>query len=182
MIMIMSGALFYKSYVNPTFEMWKMKSNPQYPEPRMVRDEVLTMMKGMCSASLCPALTLYLSKIGYSKGYCGSNDKSFMHHVGQFVFIVLVSDFLEFYYHRLGHTVKACWNVHRAHHVFFNPSPFAVIADEYVDQFFRASLLLILPLIMPINMDIMFFTYAGFFYLYGIYLHWGYESNWPDAQ
>jgi lathosterol oxidase len=31
-------------------------------------------------------------------------------------------------------------------------------------------------------MDLLFFTFAVFFYGYGVYLHWGYELDWPDAH
>ena len=44
------------------------------------------------------------------------------------------SDFYEFFYHRLGHVNFTFWQQHRHHHVFYNPSPFSVIADEWVDQ------------------------------------------------
>jgi hypothetical protein len=32
----------------------------------------------------------------------------------------------------LGHCYERFWAVHKHHHAFFNPTPFAVIADEYV--------------------------------------------------
>jgi lathosterol oxidase len=38
------------------------------------------------------------------------------------------------------------------------------------------------PLLMPINVDLLFFAFALFFYGYGVYLHWGYELPWPDAH
>lgn len=60
--------------------------------------------------------------------------------------------------------------------------PFAVIADEFVDQFMRSSPLLVFPLLVPINMDIMFFQWALFFYAYGVYLHWGYEFPWLTSD
>ena len=31
-------------------------------------------------------------------------------------------------------------------------------------------------------MDVMFFTYGAFFYAYGVYLHWGYESPLLSAH
>ncbi|CAM9441127.1 unnamed protein product, partial [Chrysoparadoxa australica] len=74
------------------------------------------------------------------------------------------------------------WAQHRHHHVFFNPSPFAVIADEYVDQFCRSAPLLLFPLLMPVNIDLLFFQFGLFFYIYGCYLHWGYEFDWLDAH
>jgi len=82
----------------------------------------------------------------------------------------------------LGHRLNYFWAIHKHHHQFSNPSPFAVIADEYLDQFIRAAPLVIIPLVMPINMDLMFLQYAVMFYAYGVYLHWGFESEYPDAH
>lgn len=74
------------------------------------------------------------------------------------------------------------WAQHRYHHLFYNPTPFSVIADEYIDQFVRAGPLCLIPMMMPTNMDLLFGIYAIFFYSYGIYLHWGFELEWPDAH
>jgi lathosterol oxidase len=101
---------------------------------------------------------------------------------------------------KFGHKTKKGWEVHRQHHVFFNPTPFAVIADEYLDQvtilslfvslafsnplfsiprrtsqFIRALPLLLLPSLFRINIDLLFFTFSTFFYLYGLVLHLGHE-------
>ena len=35
--------------------------------------------------------------------------------------------------------------------------------------------LLLIPILIPVNMDMLFIQYGLFFYVYGVYLHWGYE-------
>ena len=55
-------------------------------------------------------------------------------HLFNAAVIVAGSDFYEFFYHRLGHVNFTFWQQHKHHHVFYNPSPFSVIADEWVDQ------------------------------------------------
>jgi len=182
LIMIMSGGIFLRYYVNPTYDQWRRKSNPNFPSPEIVRSEILQMIKGMGTASLAPAMALYLTKIGKTQAYCGSGGYSFAYNCFTFVLVWVISDFWEFYYHRIGHTTRIGWQQHKYHHLFYNPSPFAVIADEYIDQFFRSLPMLLFPLLMPINIDVVFFTYAIFFYFYGTYLHWGYEFDWPDAH
>mmetsp|Transcript_96158 Transcript_96158/g.271882 ORF Transcript_96158/g.271882 Transcript_96158/m.271882 type:complete len:342 (-) Transcript_96158:213-1238(-) len=180
-----SGPLFYAYYwkTNVTYEKWTRKSNPKFPTPEKVRDEIVQMCKGVFCAALCPAMSVWLAHHGLSKAYCGSPPGyGTGYHVATFLVVMLVSDFWEFFYHYLGHRHKALWEVHKHHHVFFNPSPFAVIADEFVDQFMRATPLLLFPLVAPINIDLMFFEYGAFFYIYGCYLHWGYEFDWPDAH
>ena len=44
------------------------------------------------------------------------------------------------------------------------------------------SLILILILTILPMYSLMFFEYGVFFYAYGCYLHWGYESSWIDAH
>jgi len=38
-LMFFSGIVFYFYYVNPTYETWKTKSNPKYPDAVKVREE-----------------------------------------------------------------------------------------------------------------------------------------------
>ncbi|GMI27964.1 hypothetical protein TrCOL_g6634 [Triparma columacea] len=197
-VMLSSSFVFYHYYWGPkvTYAKWTRKTNPKFPSPAKVRDEIVQTAKGIYTATLCPAAAIYLSQqstlsktLGtLSKAYCSENPFTDEEHGGtkgviiQFLLIVIISDFWEWGYHRLGHIYPFFWAQHKHHHVFFNPSPFAVIADEYVDQFFRALPLFLFPAICPINMDVMFFTYGVFFYVYGIYLHWGYEFDFLDAH
>ena len=180
--LVMSGLLFFVYYWRPTFEAWQRKSNPDFPEPAMVRREVLQMLKGILVATFCPALALHLVDAGWSKAYAGLGGFGVGYLVFTFFVAWIGSDLYEFVYHRLGHTRAFWWRQHKHHHVFFNPSPFAVIADDYVDQLIRSAPLLFIPLLMPINMDLLFFTYGAFFYGYGVYLHWGYETRWLGAH
>lgn len=180
--MVMSGVLFRLYYWAPTYETWQFKSNPAFPKPAMVRREILQMLKGIFVATLCPAAALHLVDSGWSKAYGGLGGYGWGWLAASFVIVWVGSDLYEFLYHRLGHSVPFWWRQHKHHHVFFNPSPFSVIADDYVDQLLRSVPLLVFPLVMPINMDLLFFTYGGFFYAYGVYLHWGYELAWPDAH
>ena len=170
-----SGSAFYYYYVTPTFEKWQWKSNPAFPPPEKVRDEITMMLKGLCSATLCPAASLYLARHGLSQGYCGLGDHGGGYLLASFLATWLVSDFYEFLYHHLGHRYAALWANHRHHHAFFNPTPFSVIADEYIDQLARSAPLVVLPCLFPVNQDMLFAQYVLFFYGYGTYLHLGYE-------
>ncbi|CAF3326689.1 unnamed protein product [Rotaria socialis] len=181
-LIVFSTVIFYHYYVKITFEKWLQKSNPKYPPAVGVRTEIILMLKGLLSATFCPALTLYLMGRQKLHGYCGVGEYGWGYLVISFFIIWLSTDFFEFFYHRMGHTIDTCWNIHKSHHQFFNPTPFAVIADEYLDQFVRALPLLILPALIPVNMDLLFFQFATFFYGYGIYLHWGHEFSYPDAH
>jgi len=165
-----------------TYEKWIMKSNPKFPSPEKVRDEIVQMTKSVVTAAMCPAASVYLAYHGKGQAYCGSGGYGVTRHVLAFAGVMIASDFWEFYYHYLGHKYKMFWENHKAHHVFHNPSPFAVIADEFIDQFVRAMPLLLFPMLVPLNIDLLFFEFGVFFYTYGCYLHWGYELDYPDAH
>lgn len=156
-LIVFSSLIFYHYYVKITFEKWLKKSNPKYPSAVAVRTEIILMLKGLLSATLCPAIALHLMGKNQLQGYCGVQPYGWNYLIFSFFVIWLSTDFFEFFYHRMGHTIDACWNIHKSHHQFFNPTPFAVIADEYFDQFVRALPLVILPAIMPVNMDLLFF-------------------------
>eukprot|EP01032_Pedospumella_encystans_P021139 gene21139-23993_t len=181
-MLLLSSALFYPYYVHPTFERWQRKNNPKFPSPELVKKEIIHMCKGLSAATLCPAFTLMASKWGYSQGYCGSGTGAEYPLLVQLIIIFVFTDFAEYYYHLMGHKYNLLWSIHRHHHMFYNPSPFAVIADEYLDQFVRTLPMVILPFVMPINMDLMFAVFAVLFYGYGVYLHWGYESQYLSAH
>lgn len=174
----MSAVLFRLSYWKPAFERWQRKTNPEYPDPLMVRREVLMFAKGVAIAVMPAALALWLVHTGWSKAYCGLGDYGWGYLVFSFFAVWIGSDFLEFLYHRFGHLQRRMWREHKGHHVYHNPTPFSVIADDWTDQFCRALPLLLFPLVMPINIDLLFLTFALFFYGYGAYLHWGHEWSW----
>jgi len=178
-LFITSAPTFYYYYArsNVTYEKWIYKSNPKFPSPEKVRDEIVQMMKGMLCASFFPALSLELARNGIGHAFCGWGGRPLSYHIGVLAFSWIISDFFEFFYHRLGHIDFKFWNHHRHHHVFHNPSPFSVIADEPIDQLIRSSPLLVLPLMVPINMDLLFLQFGLFFYTYGVYLHSGFEHS-----
>lgn len=182
-----SAVVFVESYGYARFEKWQHKTNPDYPSVQYVRNEILTMLKGVAIAVIPPTLSLYLAQQKIGHAYCGIEEDVWGVSGRCYLFLTflltwIVSDLYEWFYHRMGHTYQLGWKVHKHHHAYFNPSPFAVIADEPLDQFMRALPLLVFPMLIPINMDMLFATYSVFFYVYGIYLHWGHELEWPDAH
>jgi Delta7-sterol 5-desaturase len=176
-MMTLSTLVFIPLYGKPSFETWKLKCNPNFPSPALVRKEIIHTVKGLVVATLIPAFTLVASFSGWSQGYCGDP-----HNIGikgfliQTAIIFAFTDFVEYGYHWCGHYYQSFWQIHKHHHAFYNPTPFAVIADDWPDQFCRTLPMIILPCMMPINMDLLFFIFASLFYGYGVYLHSGYES------
>lgn len=180
--LIMSSLVFRKCYWAPTFEQWRYKSNPKFPRPVQVRREVLLTLKCISLSTLAPSLSLYLVASGQSQAFCGWGGRSPAWHFCSFLAMWLLSDLFEWGYHGLGHAIPALWKQHKNHHLFYNPSPFAVIADEAIDQLVRSLPMLIFPVLVPTNMDVLYGMFITMFYGYGVYMHGGYELEWPDAH
>lgn len=181
LIMSTSSTCFYFLFYKPTYQKWRHKSSPLYPKPVKVREEIMQMNKGLIFSAFPPALTVWFVRRGWTKSYTGVPD-SWLHELGaQFIFLIIL-DFLEFLYHYYAHRLSTIWQFHKFHHTFPNPSPFAVIADEFVDQLVRASPMLVIPFFLRLNVDLMFAQMALLIYGYGTYLHCGHEFDYPDAH
>jgi len=159
----MSTLLFLSYYANPTYETWRYKIHPKYPTPQMVRSEIILMLQGNLFAAFCPALSFYLTTRGRATAFCGSGGYTWHYHLFSFFLLWLQTDLFEWVYHWMGHRFKFFWNQHKYHHLFYNPSPFAVIADDWADQFIRTLPMLVVPLLMPINLDLLWGVFACFF-------------------
>ncbi|KAI9010231.1 hypothetical protein DFJ74DRAFT_772584 [Hyaloraphidium curvatum] len=174
LLVAFASLLFKQYYWRPTYDTWRVKTNPKYPPAEMVRKEVVQMVKGLACSTFCPSLALYLRSHGYGLGYCGAQ-YGWPRLALEFLAIWVTVDLYEMLYHRLGHKTKKGWEVHKMHHIFHNPTVFAVIADEYLDQFVRALPLVLIPLLVPVNIDLLFMEFTCFFYVYGLNLHLGHE-------
>jgi len=186
-VLVLSGVVFVPYYGHPTYEVWQYKCNPKFPSPELVRKEIVQSLKGVAVGVLCPAFSIYTATrpvLGVqSMGYCNDPEGiGWQGHLVQVAIIIGFTDFVEYAYHWIGHYFHFMWDVHKHHHLFYNPTPFAVIADEWMDQFIRSLPMVALPLMMPTNIDLLFAIFGLLFYGYGVYLHFGYESPMLSAH
>lgn len=100
-LVALSSLLFKAYYWNPTYDTWKIKSNPKYPPPETVRLEAIQMLKGLAAATLCPALSLWMRDRGVGKGYCGV-PLGWGRIALEFAAVWVVVDLYEMLYHRVG--------------------------------------------------------------------------------
>ena len=130
-----SGILFHYYYSRASFFTWKMKINPLYPTPAMIKNEVYLTLKGMTAASLMPALSIYLANNQdstlsvflkekfniQSQAFCRPTTDAppLYYDIGFFFAVWFLSDFYEFFYHWCGHYFTALWTVHKHHHRFY---------------------------------------------------------------
>jgi hypothetical protein len=66
------------------------------------------------TATLCPALALYLAQHGGSQAYCGVGEHGWGYLCASALACWIGIDFFEFYYHHMGHTHAFFWAQHKA--------------------------------------------------------------------
>jgi lathosterol oxidase len=177
-LVLTSGIPFWYYYMNPTYEKWIVKTNRNYPPPSLVRSEAYKSLKGCIFVTLSPTLALYLAKIGmHSNAYCGIQ-YGIGYEVIQFVLVFFITDFFEWGWHWLGHRFDVLWEIHRPHHKYFNPTPWAVIADDAPDEIIRGSPLFLIPMLFPTNLEMLFLQFILFFNFYGTLIHTGIDYKW----
>lgn len=178
-LIVTAGVPFHTHYMNPTYEKWLHKTNKKYPAPAAVRSEAYKSLMGVPFVTISPTLCLYMATTGLkvlglqSKAYCGFGKYGWGYEAFQLVFVLVGTDFFEWMWHNLGHRVDRLWEVHRPHHRFPNPSPFAVIADDPPDEVIRGSPLFWLPFIVPLNLELVLLEFTLLFGAFGVALHTG---------
>lgn len=181
----LSSYTFYKLYwpTQVTFEKWCRKSNPKFPTPEKVRDEVIQAVKAMWCAALCPALAFWLYAKGdvapiRQYGFCGTMpEHGWRYDLYTFILFWIVSDFWELAYHHIGHRFRCLWK----QQLHSSPTPFAVIADEFADHFCRALPSVLFPFVLPTNLDVLYSAFIALFYWRGgVYQHCGSELQWDQ--
>lgn len=170
---VICGIPFRYYYMHPTYEKWLIKTNREYPSAAMVRSEAYKTLTGSVFVTLSPTVALYLAKRGWhSQAYCGV-PHGWGYELAQFVLVFFLTDFFEWGWHYMGHRFGPLWEVHKPHHRYYNPSPWAVIADDWLDEIVRGSPLFLIPMLFPTNVDLLFLQFALFFNIYGTMIHTG---------
>jgi sterol desaturase/sphingolipid hydroxylase (fatty acid hydroxylase superfamily) len=187
----LSTSLFRWLYFNVTYDMWLLKTNPKFPSPQVVCDEFVGSFLGMILGCSPMAIALYLSakqgsdRLEFYHGYCTGSDEdtySIGSNILQALCLVFTLDFLLWGSHTLQHIVEPLWKVHRDHHMFPNPTPLGTSANDGLEIAVYACPVLVLPLFVPINMDIAFSVFLILFGVFTTYIHTGYEFRWHDAH
>lgn len=155
--MLMKAWLFARFYVQPSYDQWRRKTVPGFPTPRSVRQEILTYLCGAWPMCLMAATSFHMARHGMSMAYTGLGGYGACYMLLTVVVVTLFSDLFEYFEHWLGHAWPLYARaIHGDHHAHYNPSPFAGNSDSIPQCFFRSIPCVLIPLLMPVNLDVMF--------------------------
>lgn len=135
-----------------------------FRHPKVLENQVaLEIKQALASTPTIAVLTvpLFLLEIrGYSKLYKTSTDgPGFWYDLAQFPLIILFTDFGIYWIHRFLHHPLVYKYIHKPHHKWVVPTPFAAVAFHPVDGFLQSLPYHIYPFLLPLHE----LTYLGLF-------------------
>jgi Delta7-sterol 5-desaturase len=163
---------------------WLVFDKTTFKHPKFLKNQVkleikqaLSSMPGM---SIMTALLFLVDVRGYAKLYDRSDEAPFpLYNVLQFPCFLLFTDMLIYFIHRGLHHPLVYKKLHKAHHKWIMPTPFASHAFHPIDGFLQSVPYHIYPLLFPLQK----FAYVALFVfvnIWTIFIHDGeYMANSP---
>ncbi len=142
-----------------------------------VRDGVLSMSMVMGSF----AIAIWCANNGYNRMYASPSDYPLWVIPASVLGVFLVMEVFEWAFHFACHRSSILWHVHKHHHRYANPTPFGVMADHPVDMFIKSSPILWIPFLFPVWDVALIATFSIMNFLYGTYLHAGFDPPWMTS-
>lgn len=142
-----------------------------------VRDGVLSMSMVMGSF----AIAIWCANNGYNQLYASPTEYPLWAIPVSILGVFLVMEVFEWAFHFACHRSPLLWKIHKHHHRYANPTPFGVMADQPIDMFIKSSPILWIPFLFPIWDVALIGTFTLMNFLYGTYLHAGFDPPWMPS-
>jgi lathosterol oxidase len=142
-----------------------------------VKDGVLSMTLAMGSV----AIAFWCYHHGYNRLYASPSEYPLWYIPVSIFGVFVVMEVFEWAFHWGCHRSDLLWKVHKHHHRYANPTPFGVMADQPLDMFIKASPIFWIPFLFPIWDVALIGTFAVMNFLYGTYLHAGFDPPWMPS-
>ena len=180
-LLICGGAywVLHRTRFAATAGRWKTQRRPPTRTQVMgeLKDGVLSMSMVMCSI----AIAFWSYHRGYNQLYTNPGDHPLWMIPLSILGVFLVMEVFEWAFHWACHRVPLLWAVHKHHHRYSNPTPLGVMADQPIDMLIKASPILWIPMLFPIWDVALIGTFATMNFLYGAYLHGGFDPPWMPS-
>jgi len=151
------------------------KTQTSQPKSSLVWQEYREGCLSCLPAALNVTLSIYGARQGWNLLVDDFGALSPFQHLWSLFFMILITEIFEWSFHYASHRFDLLWSIHKRHHLYPNPTPFAVLSDHPLDMWIKSSPLLWIPLIVPIYDLTIFGWFFAVNLVYGIYLHSGYE-------
>ncbi len=159
----------------------RFKTQLQPTRVDQVRSEMLDGVISTSMATGAIAISFWCAYRGYNSLYASPTDYPLWYIPLSIFGVFVVMEIFEWTFHWACHRNDLLWKFHKQHHRYSNPTPFGVMADHPIDMFIKASPILWIPFLFPIWDVALIATFATMNFLYGTYLHAGFDPRWMPS-
>jgi lathosterol oxidase len=177
-----SGAFIYFFVSSLSYIFIFDKTTFQHPKflKNQIRMEIAQAVGAMPWIAVMMTPFFLFEVLGYSKLYDRSVDgPGVWYDWLQFPFFIIFTDFFIYFIHRGLHHPLIYKQLHKAHHKWIMPTPYASVAFHPVDGFMQSLPYHVFPFVFPLQK----FTYLalfGFVQIWTVFIHDGeYVANSP---
>ena len=165
--------LLHRSSLRERVGRWRTQQT--WPTETQVRGEVRDGLLSMSMVMLVVAVSFWLGIHGYSQMYADPLAYGWAYIPVSIFLVFLTMEVFEWTFHWACHRSDLLWKIHKHHHRYSNPTAFGVMADQPFDMLIKASPILWIPLLFPISDVALIGTFATLNFVYGTYLHAGFD-------
>ncbi len=146
-----------------------------------VRGELVDGVLSMSMAMSCVAIAFWMSSRGIGQLYSSPHDHPLWQIPLGILGVFVVMEVFEWAFHWASHRNPLLWKLHKRHHRYANPTPLGVMADQPFDMLVKASPIVWIPMLFPVWDVALLVTFATMNFLYGTYLHAGFDPPWAPS-
>jgi lathosterol oxidase len=159
----------------------RFKTQLQRTPADQVRGEIFDGVLSISVALGSVAIAFWCYYRGYNRLYASPTEHPLWYIPVSIFGVFVVMEVFEWAFHWACHRNDLLWKIHKHHHRYSNPTPFGVMADQPIDMFIKASPIFWIPFLFPIWDVALIATFATMNFLYGTYLHAGFDPPWMPS-
>jgi len=188
--MIIASLFFYVLYVWKKAKFSNLKIQKEFPEFSQIKREVIYSLLTLVIYGSSIWLFLYWIENGQTKLYNEIDEYGIIYFFTSIIFMVLLHDTYFYWTHRLIHHSKLFEYVHKVHHSFKSPTPWASFAFHPLEAIISLGIIPIIIFIIPYH-HLALLLFVTFLTVYSVIIHLGFSvprlnqlkySNTPEAH
>ncbi|NJB69891.1 sterol desaturase/sphingolipid hydroxylase (fatty acid hydroxylase superfamily) [Saonia flava] len=177
--LVVAGLFYVLFYVFFKKKEWNQKIQHKKPRVGQIKKEIIYSLGTFIIYGSSILLFLYWIRNGKTKLYTNIDTYGTVYLVLSIVFMVVLHDAYFYWTHRLIHHSKVFKYVHRTHHRFHNPTPWAAFAFHPLEGMLSMGIIPIIIFMVPYHQYALI-GFISFMTLYNVFIHLGYKvSGFP---
>ncbi len=185
-----AGLFFYVLYVWKKTKFSSAKIQKEFPGQLQIKKEIIFSLLTFVIYGSGIWLFLYWIENGNTKVYTAISDYGTPYFIFSVFLMILMHDTYFYWTHRLIHHSLVFKHIHKVHHSFTNPTPWASFAFHPLEAFISLGIIPVILFTLPYH-HLALLLFVTFLTVYNVIIHLGFPfpglnrlkySNTPEAH